>query len=188
MQAPVSPRTVVSNVMSGLLTWVGLAPSLANTPVVPAPSPTMLMALVAVRRELQQALEQQSPTVAYAAAQTSQTYPGQLDSLLGLSNQPPTVNYDPADNLQDAQGVVTGDINPSDAEGDALNYTITQAPQHGDVVVHADGSFTYTPDADFAHTGGTDTFTVRVADDAGLLVSVLRVLNPDFHTARPWWS
>ncbi|MGP0204638.1 tandem-95 repeat protein, partial [Pseudomonas sp. NCHU5216] len=51
-------------------------------------------------------------------------------------------------------------------EGDALTVEILSGPQHGRLVMNADGSFTYTPDSDWY---GTDGFSYRVTD--GELVS-----------------
>ena len=39
----------------------------------------------------------------------------------------------------------TGTLNVSDAEGDALEYTLVRAPKRGSVELADDGSFTYTP-------------------------------------------
>lgn len=53
--------------------------------------------------------------------------------------------------------------NDSDPEGSPLHVTAeTKATDHGQVVIHADGTFTYTPDANFH---GEDTFNYRVCDD-----------------------
>jgi YVTN family beta-propeller protein/VCBS repeat-containing protein len=158
--APVTPASPVT-VVSGLLAWVGLGPGAGTGPVAPA----LVLASAFVRRELQQAVEAQFPTIGLAATPTSQSL-GLLGGVLHLLyNNTPTNNYNPANNIQLAHGVVAGDINAADIDGDALIYTVSQAPQHGSVVVNPDGSFTYTPDADFAQTGDTDTFNVTVSDD-----------------------
>ncbi|MBV6715023.1 tandem-95 repeat protein [Paenibacillus chitinolyticus] len=59
---------------------------------------------------------------------------------------------------------VSGKINASDADGDALGYALGTAPLNGTVVLAADGSYTYTPLANF---NGTDSFTVTVSDGNG---------------------
>ncbi|SEG42957.1 Ig-like domain-containing protein [Paenibacillus sp. UNC499MF] len=59
---------------------------------------------------------------------------------------------------------VSGKITASDADGDALTYSLGAAPLHGTVVLAADGSYTYTPLANF---NGTDSFTVVVSDGSG---------------------
>jgi Bacterial Ig domain len=76
----------------------------------------------------------------------------------------PTLAYNAAQNVQAGDGVITGTLNGKQANGYALTYTVTQAPQHGTVDIHEDGTFTYTPDAQFTTLGGTDTFAV-IADD-----------------------
>ncbi len=58
---------------------------------------------------------------------------------------------------------VSGNVidNATDAEDDALTATLIGEPSHGALVFAADGSFTYTPAADFF---GTDSFTYQVSD------------------------
>ncbi len=58
----------------------------------------------------------------------------------------------------DAPGVLAND---TDGDDDALTATAATQPEHGEVAVAEDGSFTYTPKSGFS---GTDTFTYR-ADD-----------------------
>ncbi|MDI1349363.1 cadherin-like domain-containing protein, partial [Aquabacterium sp.] len=59
---------------------------------------------------------------------------------------------------------VSGQVQGSDANGDSLNYSKASDPQHGKVVVNEDGSYTYTPDANYH---GGDSFTVLVSDGQG---------------------
>jgi VCBS repeat-containing protein len=54
----------------------------------------------------------------------------------------------------------------SDSEGDALGFTLLQAPQHGSVTLDFDGRFLYVPNPFYS---GSDRFTVNVTD--GLLSS-----------------
>ncbi|WP_255059507.1 Ig-like domain-containing protein [Mycolicibacterium arenosum] len=51
--------------------------------------------------------------------------------------------------------------NDTDVENDSLTATLASGPVSGTLTLNANGSFTYTPDADFA---GTDTFTYTVSD------------------------
>jgi len=51
--------------------------------------------------------------------------------------------------------------NDSDADGDPMAAAVVAQPTHGDVVLAADGSFTYTPDRRYL---GPDSFTYRVND------------------------
>ena len=53
--------------------------------------------------------------------------------------------------------------NDSDVEGDAMTALRVLNPSHGTVTVNADGSFSYTPHADF---NGADSFTYRANDGA----------------------
>ncbi|WP_462326063.1 Ig-like domain-containing protein [Desulfoplanes sp.] len=50
----------------------------------------------------------------------------------------------------------------TDADGDALIFSDTQQPAHGTLQLYSDGSFSYTPDADYF---GTDQFTTTVTDE-----------------------
>ncbi len=56
-------------------------------------------------------------------------------------------------------------VNDSDPEGDPLSASLVNGPgpNNGTVVVNPDGSFTYTPNANF---NGTDTFTYAASDGA----------------------
>lgn len=56
--------------------------------------------------------------------------------------------------------------NDSDVDGDSLAAALVSDPSNGTLVLNADGSFTYTPDANF---NGSDSFTYRTSD--GLLDS-----------------
>lgn len=54
--------------------------------------------------------------------------------------------------------------NDTDPEGEALTVTGAADPANGSVVINADGTVTYTPDAGFV---GTDTFDYTIADPMG---------------------
>lgn len=58
------------------------------------------------------------------------------------------------------EGQLTGNI-ARDPEGDALTYTVVQAPVLGTVTFDPDGAYTYTPGSDFR---GNDSFVVSVTD------------------------
>ncbi|WP_281685941.1 retention module-containing protein [Pseudomonas citronellolis] len=62
--------------------------------------------------------------------------------------------------------VLHGQLAASDVDGDALTYALKNgsAPAHGSVVVNGDGSYSYTP---LANYNGTDSFTVTVSDGQG---------------------
>ena len=58
----------------------------------------------------------------------------------------------------DAPGVLAND---ADADGDALSAALEVGPSHGVLILNADGSFSYTPEAGFV---GTDSFTYTASD------------------------
>jgi VCBS repeat-containing protein len=65
--------------------------------------------------------------------------------------------------------------NDSDADGSALGVSLVAGPTHGTLTLGADGSFSYTPDADF---NGSDSFTYRVNDgelDSNIATVALQV-------------
>src|SRR6185437_2499679 len=51
--------------------------------------------------------------------------------------------------------------NDSDVDGDALSAILVSGPAHGSLTLNADGSFTYTPAADY---NGPDSFTYKAND------------------------
>src|SRR6185437_14296273 len=51
--------------------------------------------------------------------------------------------------------------NDSDPDGDPLTAVLASGPAHGALTLNADGSFTYTPDANF---NGTDSFSYKAND------------------------
>ena len=54
--------------------------------------------------------------------------------------------------------------NDSDPEGDALSITANASPQFGELVLNADGSFIYVPNAGFS---GSDQFSYTITDGNG---------------------
>ena len=59
---------------------------------------------------------------------------------------------------QPGRGVMSNDFDP---EGDPLTATLVETAQHGDLVIHADGTFSYMPDENFF---GEDSFTYQASD------------------------
>jgi VCBS repeat-containing protein len=57
-----------------------------------------------------------------------------------------------------APGVLDDD---TDADGDALSAVVVDEPAHGELTLNEDGSFSYTPAADF---NGSDSFTYKASD------------------------
>ena len=86
--------------------------------------------------------------------------------VINVSNPAPTATDDSATLAED--GSASGNIltNDSDADGDALSVSTTPvvAPAHGNLTLNANGSYVYTPHANFF---GSDSFTYRVTDADG---------------------
>ena len=57
-----------------------------------------------------------------------------------------------------------GKLEVSDPEGEPLTYTVVRQPKRGEVTLHEDGGFTYTPKKNKV---GVDSFTYTAADPAG---------------------
>ncbi|MEC7765273.1 MAG: Ig-like domain-containing protein, partial [Pseudomonadota bacterium] len=64
----------------------------------------------------------------------------------------------------EADGSATGQVVATDVDGDTLTYTLATAPEHGIVVLGADGAYTYTPDEGYV---GFDSFVMLVSDGNG---------------------
>lgn len=62
----------------------------------------------------------------------------------------------------------------TDAEGGVFTFTTVDAPAHGNLQWNSNGSFTYTPLANF---NGTDAFTYRVCDSGNLCAEAQVSLN-----------
>src|SRR5207248_3931357 len=89
------------------------------------------------------------------------------------ANDAYSTNEDTALNVA-AAGVLAND---SDVDGDALTAILVSSPAHGSVALNADGSFTYTPTANY---NGGDSFTYK-ANDGSLnsnLATVSLTINP----------
>ncbi|MBC7081428.1 MAG: tandem-95 repeat protein [Thermoplasmatales archaeon] len=71
-------------------------------------------------------------------------------------------------------GVLANDY---DADEDTLTAVLVDAPAHGTLTLNPDGSFTYTPDADY---NGEDTFTYQAYDgqDYSNIATVTITINP----------
>ena len=73
------------------------------------------------------------------------------------------------------QPVVIGVLgNDSDPDGDTITVTAATDPANGSVVINANGTITYTPDAGFT---GTDTFTYTITDADGATKTATVTVN-----------
>jgi hypothetical protein len=88
-----------------------------------------------------------------------------------LVNQPPSAS---ATNVTQSTstGLVTGTIVASGPNGDPVTMRVSRNPYNGSVTLSPNGAFTYTPTAEFAAIGGTDTFDVTVNDAHPALLSL----------------
>ncbi|WP_201544891.1 tandem-95 repeat protein [Psychrobacter sp. H7-1] len=65
--------------------------------------------------------------------------------------------------------VATGKLSDAtDVDGDKLTYALADKAANGSVVVNADGSYSYTPNANF---NGTDSFTYTISDGKGGVIT-----------------
>ncbi|SFP13623.1 VCBS repeat-containing protein, partial [Chitinophaga sp. YR627] len=78
------------------------------------------------------------------------------------ANDAPVAVDDQLTVIEDQTG--TGNVltNDSDPEGDALTASLVTAPINGTIVLNADGSFTYTPNANYS---GLDSLVYQVCDN-----------------------
>ncbi|HEU4552852.1 MAG TPA: Ig-like domain-containing protein, partial [Chitinophaga sp.] len=77
-------------------------------------------------------------------------------------NDAPTGTGDSKTTLEDTP--VSGAVTGTDIDGDVLAYTKATDPGHGSVVVDADGTYTYTPEANYH---GADNFDITISDGNG---------------------
>lgn len=78
-----------------------------------------------------------------------------------FNNQTPTLAYSPSEN-QVVDGHIEGNLHPVDADSTKLTYSATK-PAFGTVAINSNGTFVYTPGANYT---GQDMFDVTVSDAA----------------------
>jgi VCBS repeat-containing protein len=81
-----------------------------------------------------------------------------VNSALTTAEDEYVVNEDNTLTVDVSSGVLAND---SDVDGDTLTVTLVSSTQHGALSLNVDGSFSYTPAADF---NGTDTFVYTASD------------------------
>ncbi len=67
---------------------------------------------------------------------------------------------------------IAGNVVMTDVDGNALTASVVTGPAHGSLIFNSDGSFSYTPDANF---NGSDSFTYKVND--GTADSAIQTIN-----------
>ncbi|MDP0499536.1 MAG: Ig-like domain-containing protein [Verrucomicrobiota bacterium JB022] len=67
---------------------------------------------------------------------------------------------------------LAGQLAGQDADGDALTYTLVSGPAYGQVVIQAEGGFTYTPPLNF---NGKDTFIYQVSDGEYVATAIVSI-------------
>jgi VCBS repeat-containing protein len=84
-----------------------------------------------------------------------------VGTILNDDNHAPVAADQGASTAEDA--ALTGSVTATDVDGDALSYAVVAGPSHGTLALNPDGSFTYTPAADY---NGSDSFTFAASDGA----------------------
>ncbi len=150
-------------------------------------------ALVAGSRTFSITLETGGPTTVTATDVTDGTKSPGTSSPIPVTNTAPTVVNDSYSMVQDrtldvaAAGVLANDSDPQGQPITVATPRPVSGPAHGALTLRADGSFTYTPDADWS---GTDSFTYRATD--GFLTSTAATVTiavaSTAYTSSSGWS
>ncbi|WP_052306882.1 Ig-like domain-containing protein [Chitinophaga pinensis] len=90
-----------------------------------------------------------------------------VDITVTAINNAPTGTGDSQTTLEDTP--VNGAVTGNDADGDPLTYVLGTAPANGGVIVNADGTYIYTPNANY---NGPDNFTILISDGNGGSITV----------------
>ena len=83
-------------------------------------------------------------------------------SIRGKADLPPAAQDSAVETYKNLPN--EGALKVTDPEGQALTYTLVRAPKRGEVIIHENGTFTYTPKKNKV---GVDSFTYTAADPAG---------------------
>src|SRR5262249_8157276 len=76
-------------------------------------------------------------------------------------NDAPVAQNDIATTNEDTPDPSNVLTNDGDVDGDRLSAVLVSGPAHGSLALNADGSFTYTPDANY---NGADSFSYKAND------------------------
>lgn len=83
-------------------------------------------------------------------------------SIRGKENKAPAASDSAGETYQNLP--LEGKLTVKDPEGEGLTFALTRNPRRGEVVIHEDGSFTYTPKKNKV---GVDSFVYTAVDPAG---------------------
>ena len=108
-------------------------------------------------------------------------------ALVDVGNRQPVAaadSFDTAEYLLLEVTAATGVLsNDQDANEDTLRAVLVKGPQHGELVLAEDGSFTYTPSA---NCNRDDSFTYQASD--GLSTSDPVTVTISLQTVYPWYN
>ena len=91
-----------------------------------------------------------------------------------VTNPVPIANDDNFITTEDTVFSGTVTFNDSDADGDALSYSVVTGPSNGVLTMNSDGSFSYAPDPNFF---GTDSFDYEVCDADGACANATVIIS-----------
>lgn len=98
-------------------------------------------------------------TFTYTVSDGMSITQGTVTLTVNAVDDPPKARAQSAGTEEDAP--LSGTLQGSDPDGDPLTFAKASDPSHGSVIVNPDGSFTYTPIANY---NGADSFTFNVND------------------------
>jgi|GEM_PF-6131431 len=90
---------------------------------------------------------------------TVDSQPATVSLTINPANDAPVAGNTAATTAEDT--TLHGSVTATDVDGDSLTYSLVNGPQHGTVAFNSDGTYTYTPNADYS---GTDTFSYKAND------------------------
>jgi hypothetical protein len=102
----------------------------------------------------------------------------------GGINNPPIAQNDLSETFTNRPVVGNARNNDIEPERSPLVYSIVNNPQHGALVLNADGTYTYTPGTDY---NGADVAKYQVCDTSGACTTALIefIVRPDVNGAAP---
>lgn len=83
-------------------------------------------------------------------------------SIRGKENKPPVAEDFAVETYKNLP--IDASLKAKDPEGESMTFTVVRNPKRGEVVIHEDGTFTYTPKKNKV---GIDSFVYTVSDAAG---------------------